>query len=399
MAPGDPVKKKRGFTTRAVSAWRAVTHPEGSRPVTPPIYQAATWAFDDLDHFADVGRRKIEGGYLYTRWANPTTDAVAETIASLEGTDAAACFGSGMAAINAAIRAFVSAGDHVVSSSQLYGGTHGLFGSVLPRAGVISTRVDVHDLAAIEKAFTPETKMLYFETIGNPTVDVADVEALAAIARERGVLLVADATFSPPSMFRPAEHGVDLVVHSATKYLAGHSDVTAGVVSGRADLIAKVRLEGIETGAVLAPFESWLLGRGLQTLALRTDRICDSALAVAKFLEGHAKVSRVFYPGLPSHRDHDLAKRLFGDRFGGMIAFDVGTSDAGRSLLERLEVIAPAASLGGTKSLIVHPASITHTQLTRDEREAYGITDGMIRLSVGIEDIDDLVDDLDGALA
>lgn len=390
--------KKRGFTTRALSSWRAVDHPPGSRPVSPPVYQAATWAFDDLEHFADVGRRKIEGGYLYTRWANPTTDAVAATIASLEGADATACFGSGMAAINAAVRAFVAAGDHVVSASQLYGGTHGLFGHSLPKAGVSSSRIDIHDLAAIEGAFTPQTKVLYCETIGNPTVDVADLDALATIAHDHEALLIVDATFTPPSMFRPLERGVDLVVHSATKYLAGHSDVTAGVVSGRADLVAAVRLDGIETGAVLAPFESWLLGRGLQTLALRTDRICDNAIAIARYLEDHAKVERVFYPGLSSHPDHDLAKRLFGERFGGMMAFDVGTSAAGRALLEGLDVIAPAASLGGTKSLIVHPASITHTQLSREERAAYGITDGMIRLSVGIEDVDDLLEDLDGAL-
>jgi cystathionine beta-lyase/cystathionine gamma-synthase len=391
-------EREQGFTTRAVGAWKQIDHPEGSRAVSPPVYQAATWAFDDLDHFADVGQRKIEGGYLYTRWANPTTDAVARVVASLEGAEAAACFGSGMAAIHAALVAFVEAGDHVVSASQLYGGTHGLFAHTLARAGVTATKIDVHDLAGIEAAFTPRTKVLYCETLGNPTMDVADIGALANIAHANGALLVVDATFTPPSILRPIEHGVDLSVHSATKYFGGHSDVTAGVVSGRADLIARIRHEAIELGAVLAPFESWLLGRGIQTLALRTDRICDNALAIARFLEGHEAVDRVLYPGLPSHPDHDLAKRLLGERFGGMMAFDVGTAAAGRAFLERVKVIAPAASLGGTKTLAVHPASITHTQLTPAERAAVGLTEGMIRLSAGIEDVADLLADLGQAL-
>ncbi|MCA1830726.1 MAG: PLP-dependent aspartate aminotransferase family protein [Actinomycetota bacterium] len=388
----------RGFTTRAVNAWREIEHAAGSSPASPPLYQSATWIFDDMEHFASVGQTKIEGGYLYTRWGNPTTDAVARVIATLEGAEATACFSSGMAAIFGTVFSSVESGDHVVAATQLYGGTHGLFGHVLPRMGVAVTKLDVHDHAGIERAFTGRTRVLYCETLGNPALDVADLDTLSAIARAHGALLVVDATFTPPSILRPIEHGVDLVLHSATKYLSGHSDVTGGVVSGRAAGIARIRSFGIDLGAVLSPFESWLLGRGVQTLALRSDRICDSALQIARALESHPNVARVLYPGLESHPDHDLAKRLLGDRFGGMIAFDVGSAERGRRLLERVKVCAPAASLGGTKTLIVHPVSITHTQLSPDERRAAGITDGMIRLSVGIEDVMDLIADLEQAL-
>jgi methionine-gamma-lyase len=390
---------ERGFTTRAVEAWRALEHQAGSRPASFPIYQSATWIFDDMDHFADIGQRKIEGGYLYGRWANPTVDAVGTVIATLEGAEATACFASGMGAIFGAVLSCVEAGDHIVAASQLYGGTHGLFGHILPKLGMSVTKVDVHDHAALERAFRNNTKVLYCETLGNPTLDVADLDALSAMARAHGATLIVDSTFTPPSIIRPVEHGVDLVVHSATKYLSGHSDVIAGVVSGKADAIARIKLLSTELGAVLAPFEAWLLGRGVQTLALRTDRICDSAMRVARALESHPKVARVIYPGLQSHPDHDLAKRLLGERFGGMLAFDVGTADAGRRLLERVQVCGPAASLGGTKTLVVHPKSVTHTQLDAAGLAAAGITEGMIRLSVGIEDADDIVADLEQALS
>lgn len=388
--------REPGITTRALQAWASIDHPPGSRPVAPPIYQAATWAFDDIEHFADIGARKIEGGYLYTRWANPTADAVARVIADLEGTEAAALFGSGMAAIFGAVVASVNAGDHIVTASQLYGGTHGLFGHVLSRLGIGVTKRDVWDLDAIAASFTDRTRVLYCETIGNPTIDVADLDALATIAQEHGARFIVDATFTPPSLLRAAEHGVDLVVHSATKYLSGHSDVVAGVVSGTAEAIAAIKHLSMDIGGILSPFDSWLLGRGVQTLELRTDRACDNALAIARFLASRG--IEVRYPGLESHRDHDLAKRLLGERFGAMIAFDTGSLETGRRVLERVRVCAPAASVGSTKTLIVHPASVTHTQLTPEERAAVGLTEGMIRLSVGIENVEDIIADLDQAL-
>jgi methionine-gamma-lyase len=274
-----------------------------------------------------------------------------------------------------------------------------LFSSILPRSGITASLVDVTDLDAVAAAFTDRTVALYAETITNPGMSVSDVAALSQIARAHSVPFVVDATFTPPCMLRPIEHGVDLVIHSATKYLSGHSDVTAGVVSGRAEDIARIRHMQIETGGILAPFEGWLLGRGLQTLSLRVERISDNALALARALEEDARVERVAYPGLESHPHHDLARKLLGERFGGMFAFVLaGGYDSGRRFLERIRVAGAAASLGGTKTLAVHPPSITHTQLTREQREAAGIPDGMIRVSVGIEDIDDLIHDFEQAL-
>jgi methionine-gamma-lyase len=388
-----------GFSTRAGAAWRRITVPR-QRGLAPPIHQSATFAFDDVDDFASVAQSKISGGYLYSRWANPTVDAVGEVVADLEGAEATACYASGMAAIAGTLFPLLAAGDHVVAATQVYGGTHGLLGIALPRAGVSVARRDVHDLAGIEEAIEPGTRVLYVETIANPGVDVADLDALARIARAHDLIAVVDATFTPPCLLRPLEHGFDLVIHSATKYLSGHSDVTAGVVSGSAERIAELRREQIDTGGVLAPFEAWLLARGIATLDVRMDRICSNAMALARMLEDHPAVERVLYPGLESHRDHDLARKLLGDRFGGMLACEVrGGYAAGKRALERIEVLARAASLGGTKTLMVHPASVTHTQLDAAAREAAGISDGMLRISVGIEDPADLLEDVDRALA
>jgi methionine-gamma-lyase len=390
-------EQRPGFSTRAVGAWKHVPDVPQS-PAAPPIYQTATFIFDDLDDFAAVGRAKTEGGYLYSRWGNPTVDALAAVVASLEGAEATACFGSGMAAISNTLFSLVSNGEHIVAASQLYGGTHGLFATALARAGVSVSIADVGDHGALEQAFTPRTRVLYCETIGNPTMNVADLEALAGIARAHDAVFVVDATFTPPNMLRPLEHGADLVCHSASKYLGGHGDVIAGVVSGAAEPVAEIRHLAIDTGAMLAPFDAWLVARGLQTLVLRLDRICDNAMGLARALEDHPAVKRVLYPGLESHPDHALAAKLLGDRFGGMLAFDVGTIEAGRRFLERVQVAARAASLGSAKTLVVHPASITHTQLTREQREGIGITDGFVRVSVGIEDLDDLIADFDQAL-
>ena len=387
-----------GFSTRAVRAAKR-TEEVRQHPLAPPLYQAATFAFDDVDEFASVAQAKTSGGYLYSRWANPTVDALGAAMAELEGAEAGACFGSGMGAIHTTLSTLVEAGEHVVSAHALYGGTHSVMASLLPRAGVRTTLVDVTDLDAVEAAMTDGTKVLYAETIGNPTLPVADLDALAAMARARGARFVVDATFTPPVMLRPLEHGVDVVIHSATKYISGHSDVTAGVVCSDAATIEAVRRATIDMGAVLAPFEAWLTLRGLQTMPLRVDRICANAMAIAKVLEQHARVRRVLYPGLPSHPQHGLAQKLLGDRFGGMLAFEVASLDEGRRFLERVELASRAASLGGNSTLVVHPASVTHTQLSPEQRAAAGVGEGMIRVSVGIEDRDDLIADFERALA
>lgn len=387
----------KGFTTRAL-------HGDGDEPVrefplSDPIYQSATFGFDDMEHFASVAKTKVSGGYLYSRWANPTVDALARTIATLEGAQATACYASGMGAIHSTLATLLASGDHVVTARQLYGGTFGLMSHAFPRLGIDVAMVDVTDHDAVAAAFTDRTKVLYCETIGNPTLPVADLETLAAIAHGHDVPLVVDGTFTPPCLLRPIEHGADLVIHSATKFLGGHSDVTAGVVSGTRESIERIRLHAIDTGPVLAPIEAWLTARGVQTLALRVERICRNAQAVAEMLAAHPSVERVLYPGLSSHPQHDLALRLLPDGAGGMLAFDVaGGIEAGRRVMEKVEIALPAASLGGTKTLVVHPASVTHTQLSRTERERFGIGDGMLRVSVGIEDVDDLLSDFEQAL-
>jgi len=387
-----------GFTTRAVHGLKS-PGPVEQEPLSPPIYQAATFAFEDIDDFAAVAQSKISGGYLYSRWANPTVDALAGVVASLEGTEAAACFASGMAAIHGALTSVLRAGDHVVASKHLYGGTFGLLNHILPRAGVEVSFIEPADLDEVQAAFTSRTKVLYVETIANPTMLVADLDALAVVARAGKATMIVDATFSSPYLIQAADHGADIIVHSATKYLGGHSDVTAGVVAASAKAIAAIRTDAMEYGATLAPMEAWLTLRGIQTLSLRMERICGNALSLAHYLANRNGVKAVHYPGLPSHPQHALAKQLMPRGFGGMLAFEItGGRKAGRAFLERVRVAAPAASLGGTKTLVVHPASVTHTQLSAAQRRAGGITDGLIRVSVGIEDPEDLIADFDRAL-
>ena len=388
----------RGFTTRAVHAADAAEAVR-QRPSSTPVYQAATFAFDDMDDFAAVAQSKVSGGYLYSRWANPTTDALARTIASLEGAESSTCLASGMAAVHASLAASTQSGDHIVSSKMLYGGTFGLMNEIMVKSGVTTTFVDISDLDAVDAAFTEKTKVLYCETIGNPTMTVADIDSLAATARSHHATFIVDATFTTPYLLPVLEHGAHLSLHSATKYLGGHSDVTAGVISGDLKRIKNIRMLGLEYGAVLAPFESWLTLRGVQTLALRMDRICSNAMSLARFLASRQGVRAVHYPGLPQHPQHDLAKRLLRNGFGGMLAFEItGGRAAGRAFMERMRIASAAASLGGTKTLVVHPASVTHTQMLGAQRRAVGITDGLIRASVGIEDPEDLIADFDRAL-
>lgn len=388
----------QGFSTRAVHAADDGA-PVAQTPASVPIYQSATFGFDDIDDFAAVAQTKIRGGYLYSRWANPTTDALARVVAALEGAEAAACFASGMAAIHGAIASVAKAGDHVVVSKHVYGGSFGLLNNVLKRGGIDATFVEIADPDEVRAAFRPTTKVLYFETISNPTMIVADIDEMASIARAHRAAMLVDATFTSPYLLKAIEHGATLSIHSATKYLGGHSDVTAGVLAGSVKRVDPIRRDATELGATLSPMEAWLTLRGIQTLALRMDRICANALALAHFLASRSGVKVVWYPGLPSHPQHDLAKRLLPRGFGGMLSFEVaGGRKAGRSFLERVRVALPAASLGGTKTLVVHPASVTHTQMSAAQRRAGGITDGMIRVSVGIEDIEDLIADFDRAL-
>lgn len=344
-----------------------------------------------------ASEQKVGAGYVYTRWANPTIDAFEAAVADLEGTESAEAFSSGMAAISSIFLA-LGAGGRIVAARQLYGGTHSLLSTVVPRFGIEATPCDVGDHAAIEEAL-PGARFLFCETIGNPAVRVADLSALGRLAAAAQVPLIVDNTFASPILCRPVEHGAAVVVHSATKFLGGHHDLIGGVVCGSADTLEPIRDLARDLGPTLAPFNAWLALRGLATLPVRVDRSARSALEVARALESHPAIDFVHYPALPSSPDHALCRELLGARGGGTVAFEVsGGRDRARRFQEALSLIAPAASLGGSHSLIVHAASITHTQLSSSELHAAGISEGFCRLSVGLEHPDDLIADLAGAL-
>jgi cystathionine beta-lyase/cystathionine gamma-synthase len=387
--------RSEGFTTRAM---RSRVDLGEARPLAVPIYQTATYSFEDPEVLADLIRRGKDAGFVYSRWHNPTRAALEEVLADLEGGERAISFSSGMAAISTVLLTLAKAGDHVAASPYLYGGSFSLLDHLLPRWGIQTTLAKSHSVEDLVAAFRPETVVCYVETIGNPSLAVADLEAIGAACRERGVRLVVDNTFASPYLCNPLAFGADVVAHSTTKYIGGHSDLTGGVAVGDAETMREVREVSIDLGGVAGPLDAWLALRGVQTLALRMDRHCETALALAKMLEEHDKVERVWYPGLESHPDHSVARRILRGS-SGMVAFDVaGGVDAGRRFLEALELALVGPSLGGTRTLVVHAASVTHTQLTPEDRRAAGIPDGLVRVSVGIEDQEDLLDDFARAL-
>ena len=392
-----------GESTRAVHP-PAAPVPEQT-PLGLPVYRTAAWGFDTAQEYADLlsGAR---AGYSYSRVDNPTSDAFAQAVAAMEGGGldrevVGQPFSSGMAAISTVLMALTHAGAHVVAPCEVYGGTYGLLTTVLDRFGVSATFVDTNDLEAVRAAIRPETTVLWGETLANPTMSVADLPALSAISREAGLTFVVDSTFASPAVCRPLEHGVDVVVHSATKYIGGHSDTTGGVAVGSPELMAKVRHDRIDLGGMLAPDEAFLLHRGLATLPLRVERHCRNALAVATAMDEHPRVQRVDYPGLPTHRDHALAGKLFdAGRYGGVVTVTPeGGREAGMALCDRLRLVMVATSLAGTHSKVSHVASTTHRQLDDAALAAAGIGPGAVRISVGLEDPDDVVADLDQALS
>jgi cystathionine gamma-lyase/cystathionine beta-lyase/cystathionine gamma-lyase/homocysteine desulfhydrase len=357
--------------------------------IITPIYQTSTYVQEAL------GKHK---GFEYGRTQNPTRMALERNVAAIESGKAGFAFASGMAAIGA-IATMLKAGDHVVVSDNTYGGTFRLFDKVLRRYNLTFTYVDTSKLDEVERAFTSSTRMLFVETPTNPVMRLTDLAAVSSLARRHRIKLVVDNTFASPSLQRPIEFGADLVIHSTTKYLNGHSDSIGGiVVAVRDDDIDWLRFVQNAEGAILSPFDSWLVLRGTKTLALRMQQHNANGLALAEFLDAHPKVQRVYYPGLPAHPQHELAKRQMRG-FGGMIAFDLGSLENARRLLDAVRLHALAESLGGVETLISHPATMTHASVPADRRAAIGITDGMVRISAGIEDIDDLKDDLTQALA
>ncbi|HUG87442.1 MAG TPA: aminotransferase class I/II-fold pyridoxal phosphate-dependent enzyme [Actinomycetota bacterium] len=387
---------ERGFTTRALGGRREDLG--DAVPVAPPIHPAATFAFEDPEILADLIRRGKDVGYVYTRWHNPTRDTLERLVAELEGGERAVSFSSGMASIVTTLSALAMAGDHVVSSPALYGGSFSTMSKLLPRWGVEVTLAESHRAEDMIAAVRPDTKLVYTETIGNPLLSVPDLEALGAACRERGVPLVVDNTFASPYLCRPLGLGAAVVVHSTTKYIGGHSDLTGGIAAGDGDVLHEIRETSVDIGGTANAWESWLALRGLETLALRMERHVENARALAALLEDHPVVEQVWYPGLSSHPDHEVAQRILRAP-GGMISFELaGGLEAGRRFQESLEVALVGPSLGSTRTLVVHPPSVTHTQMTREQREAAGITDGFVRVSTGIEDVEDVLEDFRRAL-
>ena len=387
---------KSGFATRAVHVG-AEKNMYGT--LAAPIYQTSTFIFEN----AEQGGRRFaleEEGYIYTRLGNPTCNAVEQKVASLEGAEACVSASSGMGAITSAIWVCVQAGDHIVAGKTLYGCTYAFMEHGLKRYGVEVSFVDMRDPKEVEKAMRPNTKLVYVETPANPNMHVADIEAIAEIAhRHEGCRLMVDNTFCTPYLCRPLEHGADMVVHSATKFLNGHGDVIAGFVVGTKEYIDQVRLLGIKdlTGSVLGPFEAFLINRGLKTLHVRMDRHCENAQKVAEYLEKHPKVESIAYPGLKSFPQYDLAKKYM-KKPGSMIAFEVkGGLEAGRNLINNVHLCSLAVSLGDTETLIEHPASMTHSPYTPEERAASNIPEGLVRISIGLEDAEDIIADLEKA--
>jgi len=364
--------------------------------LTTPIFQTSTFVFDS----AEQGGRRFaleEGGYIYSRLGNPTNTQLEEKVALLEGAEACVSTASGIGAITSALWSALKAGDHVVASKTLYGCTYAMFNHGISRYGVEVSFVDASNLEEVKSAMKPNTKVVYLETPANPDLKLIDIKAVSEIAHTvEGCMVFVDNTFCTPYLQRPLELGADVVVHSATKYLNGHGDVVAGFAAGKLDFINQVRLFGIKdmTGSVLSPFDAYLIIRGMKTLQVRMDRHCASAMEVAKFLEGHEKVTLVNYPGLKSFPQYELAQQQM-DKPGGMIAFEVkGGLEAGKKFLNSLELCTLAVSLGDCETLIQHPASMTHSPYTPEERAEAGISEGLIRISVGLEDAEDIIADL-----
>lgn len=422
-------EKKLKFDTLQVHAGQTVDPTTKSRAV--PIYQTTSYLFDNAEHAQNLFALK-EPGNIYTRIMNPTTDVLEQRIAALEGGVGALGVASGSAAITYAILNIAGAGDEIVSASTLYGGTYNLFSITLPKIGINTIFVDPDDPENFRAAITEKTKALYIETIGNPRINVADIEAIANIAHEAKIPLIVDNTFATPYLVRPFEYGADIVVHSATKFIGGHGTSIGGLIvdSGKFDwkasgkfpgftepdrsyhgiryaddlgplaFIIKARVQLLrDTGAALSPFNSFLLLQGLETLSLRVERHVQNALKIAQYLENHPYVSWVNYPGLESNKYHALAEKYLKKGAGSIFTFGIkGGLEAGRKFIDSLEIFSLLANVADAKSLVIHPASTTHSQLSEEEMLAAGVTPDLIRLSIGIEDVEDLIADLENAL-
>jgi len=363
-----------------------------------PIFQSSNYLYDDVESGTDILLSKSPG-HIYARYSNPTVDTLNEILAELEGGELALSFASGMAAISSAIFAYCEPGDHIVSSAYIYGGTYTFFENQLSRFKIDVTFVDPRNHEEIEKAITEKTKILYTEPLANPTLIASDITYWNELAQQNGCKLVIDNTFTPPPNFRPLEYGADIVIHSATKYLGGHSDLIGGIVCGNEKEIETIRPIMKTFGPTIAPIIAWLIIRGIRTLGVRIEKQNNNALELAKFLDSHPKTNKVFHAGLESNPQYKLNNKQFSG-FSGMLAFEVkGGWEAAKSVMENLQLILFTVSLGDISSLVSHPASTSHVYLSPEDRQKIDVTDGLLRLSVGLEYIEDLKEDLNQALS
>jgi len=386
---------EESFYTLAVHAGEDRTLNHGA--VSVPIYNSSVFAFHDADEASAI-HNETKPGYYYGRLGNPTTAALERTIAQLENGEAGLALASGMAAVSAVVLTLASSGDHIVAPNSMYSTTTNFLKHLAEKVTIETTFVDATSAENYRSAIQPNTKIFWLETPSNPLVQITDLATVATIAKENGITTVADNTFATPYNQRPLDRGIDVLIHSATKYLGGHSDLTAGLLVGNKDIVENARNgAGKYYGGNIAPQVSWLVMRGIKTLALRMERHNHNASALADVLAKHPKVSAVFYPGLASHQNHEIAKRQM-KGFGGIIGLDVGSAEAGKALVNNVKLCTLATSLGGVETIIQHSASITHATIPREQRLEAGITDGLLRLSVGIEAIDDLIQDFKQAL-
>ncbi len=385
----------KSFETLAVHAGENLSENFGA--LSAPIYPASVFAFADADEGAAIHNDEKEG-YFYGRLGNPTQTALEKAVAELEAAEASYAMASGMAAVSAAILSNVKSGDHIVAPQSMYSTTTLFLREIKDRFGIETTFVDAERAESYAEAIKPNTKVMWLETPSNPLLKITDIEAVAKIAKASSIITIIDSTFATPFNQQPLKFGIDLVIHSATKYFGGHSDLSAGLIAGSHEHVERARQSiGKLYGGNIAPQIAWLVLRGIKTLALRMKCHNENAYALANMLADHPKVSKVFYPGLAEHRNHEVAKRQM-NGFGGMISFDVGTVEAGKAFVNAVKISTLATSLGGVETIVQHSASMTHATLSPEERLAAGVTDGLIRLSVGIENIEDLIADLQQAL-
>ncbi len=373
--------------------------PSATRPLTAPIYQNSVFEIESLEQVDDIYEGR-QDGFIYSRDANPNVSILEQVVADLEDSDDAVAFSSGMAAVGVTLLALVESGDTVLAADALYGGTNLLLRQHLTRLGVKVEFVDATDLDAVEDALEISPKIMLIESITNPLLSLPDIEATAELAHKRGTALVVDNTLATPVLLRPLELGADVVIHSATKSLGGHSDVTGGVAAARADIAMQIRQSNRVWGSAPDPFAAWLIARGIRTLPLRVERACQNAIRTAAYLADHPKVSEVHYPGLPGHPQHDLARSILVGGFGGMVSYDLqGGGEAASEFVRALDMIKFAPSLGEARTTISHPAKTSHRSLSEDERTQSGISEDLIRMSCGLESSEDIIADLEQALS